>query len=204
MAALAAIALQSTVNKHRVHHDQMKGPVYKLVAHQNRRRYAGSAFKRHKLIFGMLVGLLAVSPIAHNSSADSSKIDLAVECHCPDAVGERMCADFKNQVAGSPGYRLTEGGSGYGIGLHFSCVDLWSGLENGLAGRMSAVSVAFTIYSDKLPGEIYEDSSVFRVGKDATGEMSRKIIAAIGQLVNANETLFKHLREAEQKPSPSP
>jgi hypothetical protein len=69
---------------------------------------------------------------------------------------------------------------------------------------MAAVSVAFTIYSDKLPGEIYEDSSVFRVGKDATGEMSRKIIAAIGQLVSANATLFQHLREAELKPSPSP
>lgn len=150
------------------------------------------------------MGLVVLTPIVQASSSNSGKIDLAVECHCPDAVGEHMCADFKNQVAGSPGYRLTEGNTGYGIGLHFSCVDLWSGLENGLAGRMSAVSIAFTIYSDKLPGEIYEDSSVFRVGKDATGEMSRKIIAAIGQLVNANQALFKHLREAEQKPSPSP
>ncbi|MBV8771536.1 MAG: hypothetical protein JO166_04265 [Deltaproteobacteria bacterium] len=158
----------------------------------------------YKFILIVITGLIVSTPNVQASNTNSSKIDLAVECHCPDAVGERMCADFKNQVAGSPGYRLTEGGSGYGIGLHFSCVDLWSGLENGLAGRMSAVSVAFTIYSDKLPGEIYEDSSVFRVGKDATGEMSRKIIAAIGQLVNANETLFKHLREAEQKPSPSP
>ena len=131
-------------------------------------------------------------------------MDLAVECHCTDTVGQQLCADFKSDVTTSPGYRLAEGNKGYGIGLHFSCVDLWGGLENGLAGRMSAVSVAFTIYSDKLPGEIYEDSSVFRVGKAATGEMSRKIIAAVGQLVSANETLFQHLRESEQKPSASP
>jgi hypothetical protein len=150
----------------------------------------------------LLIGLLALLPIAHLSNADTSKIDLAVDCHCTDSVGEHLCVDFKSKVAASPGYRLTEGNSGYGIGLHFSCVDLWSGLENGLAGRMAAVSVAFTIFSDKLPGEVYEDSSVFRVGKDATGEMSRKIMAAIGQLVSANEALFQHLREAERKPSP--
>jgi hypothetical protein len=160
--------------------------------------------KRFKFILIVVMGLLAQPPTLQAISAGSGKIDLAVECHCPDAVGQQLCADFKSQVGRSPGYKLTEGNTGYGIGLHFSCVDLWGGLENGLAGRMSAVSVAFTIFSDKLPGEIYEDSSVFRVGKDATGEMSRKIIAAIGQLVNANEALFKHLREAEQKPSPSP
>jgi len=152
----------------------------------------------------LLAGLLTLILIAQKSSADTDKIDLAVDCHCTDSVGQQLCADFKNKIAASPGYHLAEGNLGYGIGLHFSCVDLWSGLENGLTGRMSAVSVAFTIYSDKLPGEIYEDSSVFRVGKDATAEMSRKIIAAIGQLVTANEGLFKHLREAEHKPSPSP
>lgn len=137
------------------------------------------------------------------SGADAGKMDLAVECHCTDSVGERLCSDFKNDVTASPGYQLSEGTKGYGIGVHLSCVDLWGGLENGLAGRMSAVSVAFTIYSDKLPGEIYEDSSVFRVGKDATGEMSRKIISAIGQLVTANGTLFQHLREVGQKPGTS-
>ncbi len=160
--------------------------------------------KPFKFIPRLLVALLPLIPIAEGTSADTGKFDLAVECHCTDTVGQQLCADFKSKVAASPGYQLTEGNTGYGIGLHFSCVDLWSGLENGLAGRMSAVSVAFTIYSDKLPGEVYEDSSVFRVGKDATAEMSRKIIAAIGQLVTANQTLFNHLREAEQKPSPSP
>lgn len=154
----------------------------------------------------LLAGLLALFLVAQKSSADTGKINLTVECHCADKVGQQLCADFKDKVAASPGYHLASGtgSSGYGIGIHFSCVDLWSGLENGLAGQMSAVSVAFTIYSDKLPGEIYEDSSVFRVGKDATAEMSRKIIAAIGQLVTANETLFQHLHEAEQMPSPSP
>jgi hypothetical protein len=152
----------------------------------------------------LLVALLAVVPIAERGRADTPKIDLAVECHCTDSVGLQLCADLKSKVAASPGYQLATGGSGYGVGVHFSCVDLWGGLENTLAGRMSAVSVAFTIYSDKLPGEVYEDSSVFRVGKDATAEMSRKIIAAIGQLVTANQNLFRHLHEAEQKPSPSP
>jgi hypothetical protein len=159
---------------------------------------------RYRFACSFIVGLLALTAIVQRSAAETSKIDLAVECHCPDSVGQHLCADFKSKAAESPGYRLTEGNTGYGIGLHFSSVDLWAGLENRLAGQMSAVSVAFTIFSDKLPGEIYEDSSVFRVGKDATGEMSRKIIAAIGQLVSANETLFQHLREAEQKPSPSP
>jgi hypothetical protein len=160
--------------------------------------------KTFKFIPRLLVALLPLIPIAEGTSADTGKFDLAVECRCTDSVGKQLCTDFKSKVAASPDYRLTDGNTGYGIGLHFSCVDLWSGLENGLAGRMSAVSVAFTIYSDKLPGEVYEDSSVFRVGKEATAEMSRKIIAAIGQLRIVNATLFQHLREAEQNPSPSP
>jgi hypothetical protein len=160
--------------------------------------------KTFKFIPRLLVVLLPLIPIAEGTSADTRKFDLAVECRCADSVGKQLCTDFKDKVAASPSYRLSDGNTGYGIGLHFQCVDLWSGLENGLAGRMSAVSVAFTIYSDKLPGEVYEDSSVFRVGKDATAEMSRKLIAAIGQLITANETLFRHLREAGQNPSPSP
>jgi hypothetical protein len=59
---------------------------------------------------------------------------------------------------------------------------------------MSAVSVAFTIYSDKLPGEVYEDSSVFRVGKGAADEMSDRILAAVGQLATANKAVFEHIR----------
>jgi hypothetical protein len=156
------------------------------------------------ILTGSLAALFALLPITNASSADASKINLAVECHCPDSVGLELCSQFKSKVTASPGYRLAPDNNGYGIGVHFSCVDLWGGLDNRLAGRMSAVSVAFTIYSDKLPGEVYEDSSVFRVGKDATAEMSRKIIAAIGQLVTANEVLFQHMREAASKPSRSP
>ena len=160
--------------------------------------------KTLKFIPRLLVALLPLIAIVESASADTGKFNLAVECRCADSVGKQFCADFKDKVAASPGYSLSSGNSGYGIGLHFSCIDLWGGLENGLVGRMSAVSVAFTIYSDKLPGEVYEDSSVFRVGKNATEEMSRKIIAAVGQLITLNETLFKHLREAEKNPSPSP
>ncbi len=160
--------------------------------------------KTFKLIPKLLIALLPLIPIAQGTSADTGKFDVAVECHCADSVGKQLCADFKSKVSASPDYRLSDGNTGYGIGIHLSCIDLWSGLENGLAGRMSAVSIAFTIYSDKLPGEVYEDSSVFRVGKDATAEMSRKIIAAIDQLRTTNGTLFQHLREAEQTPSPSP
>jgi hypothetical protein len=173
--------------------------------------------KALKPILILAIGLFALIS-AKQSRAESGKMDLAVECPCTDRVGEQLCADFKSKVAASPGYHLaffstapfSVGGwisrgtnIGYGVGLHFSCVDLWSGLENGLAGQMSAVSVAFTVYSDKLPGEIYLDSSVSRVGKDAADEMSRKIISFIGQ-VSANESLFQNLRRAEQNPAPSP
>jgi len=152
----------------------------------------------------LVAGVLVLAAFAQRTSANTGKVNLAVDCHCADSVGKRLCTDFKGIVADSPGYQLTEGSSGYGIGVHLSCVDLLGGLENRAAGQMSAVSISFTIFSDKLPGEIYEDSSVFRVGKNATEEMSRKILAAIGQLVSTNENLFQHLREAGQKPSPSP
>ena len=63
-----------------------------------------------------------------------------------------------------------------------------------MAGKISAVSVAFTIYAEKLPGEVYADSSVFRVGKDTFPEMTAKIVGALGQIVNLNSTLFDKLR----------
>ena len=67
------------------------------------------------------------------------------------------------------------------------------GIDSKLTGTMSAVSVTFTIYADRLPGEVYEDSSVFRVGKTATDEMSQRILTAIGQLSTANKTVFEHI-----------
>jgi hypothetical protein len=87
------------------------------------------------------------------------------------------------------------------MGVHFACVDMWTGIDNKLAGRMSAVSVSFTIYSDKLPGEVFEDSSVFRVGKDKVPEMSDQIVVALGQLVSANTSFFETMRAGAQPAS---
>src|SRR6266568_5142804 len=138
-------------------------------------------------VLWMPAGVLAAS--------DHERVSVYVDCRCTDQVGQSFCAGLKQKVHDSPGYALADNTTGYGMGVHLACVDLWRGLENQLAGTMSAISLTFTIYSDKLPGEVYEDSSVFRVGKDATVEMSRKIIAAIGQLVTANQVLFQHMRE---------
>ena len=77
------------------------------------------------------------------------------------------------------------------------------GIDAKLTGTMSAVSVAFTIYADRLPGEVYEDSSVFRVGKEATDEMSQNILTAIGQLAATNKNVFEKIR-ATPKPAAAP
>jgi hypothetical protein len=87
--------------------------------------------------------------------------------------------------------------------VHLWCVDMFTGLpgiNSKLTGTMSAVSVAFTIYAERLPGEVYEDSSVFRVGKEATDEMSKRILTALGQLATANKTVFEHIK-ATPKPA---
>jgi hypothetical protein len=138
--------------------------------------------------------------------AASGKTNVYVDCRCTDPVGQRFCAEFKQKVRDSIGYALVDNAaSGYGLGVHYSCVDLWNGIDPKLAGNMSAVSVAFTIYAAGLPGEIYEDSSVFRLGKDATAEMSRKILAALDQLVAANTPFFTKMRTAAAaSPSPTP
>ena len=151
---------------------------------------------------GLIAGMILAGPaIADNGG----RTDVDVECHCSDPSGQKFCADFKNKIANSPGYRLTSStAKGYGIGVHFSCIDLWQGIDNQLAGSMAAVSVAFTIYAENLPGEVYEDSSVFRVGKNAGDEMSQKIIAALGQLVSVNSTFFQRERVASQKPAAAP
>jgi hypothetical protein len=103
---------------------------------------------------------------------------------------------------------LVEHPDAYGIGVHFWCLDLWNGLpgiDKTLTGTMSAVSVAFTIYApDQLPGEVYEDSSVFRVGKDAADEMSGRILVAVGQLATANKSAFDKIRNPPKAASPAP
>jgi hypothetical protein len=147
---------------------------------------------------------LVASFPAHTRAADDSRIAIDVECQCPDPVGAGFCAAFKRKVVESPGYRLVPNSSnGYGIGVHFSSVDLWQGINAGMAGKISAVSVVFTIYAEKLPGEVYADSSVFRVGKDTFPEMTGKIVGALGQIVNLNAGLFDKMRAESNAPVPS-
>lgn len=146
----------------------------------------------------------AQAPAAGNEN--ETRLSILVDCHCSDPVGESFCSDFKDKVRDSAAYRLVDHTDAYGIGVHLWCVDLFAGLpgvESKLSGTMSAVSVAFTIYSDKLPGEVYEDSSVFRVGKSAADEMSDRILAAVGQLATANKAVFEHIR-ATPKPAATP
>ena len=150
----------------------------------------------------LALAITAVSPIG--AEEGSGKININVTCRCADAVGQNFCTVFKAKIQKSVGYQLAENTSGYGMGVHFACVDLWQGIDNKLTGRMSAVSVAFTIYSDKLPAEVFEDSSVFRVGKDKVPEMSDQIVVALGQLVGANSSFFESMRKgAQASPEPS-
>ncbi len=143
----------------------------------------------------------ASAPTEVGADDAAAKININVACRCPDVVGQNFCTVFKDKIQKSVGYQLAESTSGYGMGVHFACVDLWKGIDNKLAGRMSAVSVSFTIYSDKLPGEVFEDSSVFRVGKDKVPEMSDQIVIALGQLVSANTSFFETMRAGAQASS---
>ena len=157
---------------------------------------------------GMLVLALMFIPAQARAAgnAPDSKLSVFVDCHCSDPVGGDFCSALKSKVGDSVAYRLVDHADAYGIGVHLWCVDLFTGLpgvSSNLTGTMSAVSVAFTIYADRLPGEVYEDSSVFRVGKEAADEMSDKILAAIGQLATANKQVFEHIRAAA-KPVSTP
>lgn len=144
--------------------------------------------------------LVIAAPIGADESA---KLNVNVACRCTDAVGQNFCDVFKQKIDKSAGYQLADDTSGYGMGVHFSCVDLWKGIDDKLVGRMSAISVAFTIYSDKLPGEVFEDSSVFRVGKDKVPEMSDQVVLALGQLVSANSKVFETMRQNAASGSPA-
>jgi len=151
----------------------------------------------------LIIFALLAFPAIGMAAGDDGRINVAVDCHCPDKVGQNFCSDFKGKVRDSAGYRLVDSTGGYGLGVHFTCVDLWQGIDNQLSGSMSAVSVAFTIFAENLPGEVYEDNSVFRVGKDATAEMSRQILAALGQLITMNSGFFERMRTAAKKPPAS-
>jgi hypothetical protein len=151
------------------------------------------------LIASLLLALsFSATGLAADKAGNTSRINVDVECRCPDPVGQSFCADFKKKVGESAAYKLVDNAAGYGLGVHFTCVDLWKGLNDRLAGHMSAVSLAFTIYADTLPGELLEDNSVFRVGLNAIPEMSRQIVSALGQIVTANGSLFERLRVANE------
>ena len=154
---------------------------------------------------GPLALVLLIFSTHSRAAGNDNRLSVLVDCHCSDPVGENFCADFKDKVRNSVAYRLVDHADAYGIGVHLWCLDLFTGLPgvSKLSGTMSAVSVAFTIYSDRLPGEVYEDSSVFRVGKDAAAEMAQRILAAVGQLATANKAVFEHIR-ATPKPAATP
>jgi hypothetical protein len=159
-------------------------------------------------LFLLLVVSILALPRDARSAGDESRLSVFADCHCSDPVGLDFCNDFKSKVKESTSYRLVEHPDAYGIGVHFWCLDLWNGLpgiDKELTGTMSAVSVAFTIYApDQLPGEVYEDSSVFRVGKDAAEEMSGRILTAVGQLATANKSAFDKIRNPPKAASPVP
>jgi hypothetical protein len=159
---------------------------------------------RFAIGFALLASAVLVFLIGTGTAAEATgKVDIAVECRCADQVGQNLCSTFKKGVQDSAGYRLVDAAKGFGMSVHLSCVDLWQGIDSPLAGTMSAVSLVFTIYADGLPGEVYEDSSVSRVGKDSTAEMSRKILAALGQLVSVNSSFFERMRATAQKSAPA-
>jgi hypothetical protein len=153
------------------------------------------------------MALILFLPAPSRAAGNEGKLSLFVDCHCSDPVGEDFCGAFKDKVKASPGYRLVDHADAYGLAVHLWCIDLFSkipGVDNKLMGTMSAVSVAFTLYADRLPGEVYEDSSVFRVGKDATDDMATTLLTAVGQIATANKAVFEKIRAAEKPPAPAP
>jgi hypothetical protein len=161
---------------------------------------------RFAVSIALLVLSIVVVPRDVRSAGDENRLSVFADCHCSDPVGLDFCNDFKTKVKDSSSYRLVDRPDAFGIGVHFWCLDLWNGLpgiDKELTGTMSAVSVAFTIYApDQLPGEVYEDSSVFRVGKDAANEMSGRILTAVGQLATANKSAFDKIRNPPKAASP--
>lgn len=160
----------------------------------------------------LLIAALVISPARSSAAggATDTRLGIFVDCHCSDPVGDDFCGAFQDKVKGSTDYRLVDHPDNYGIAVHLYCIDMFSKLssvDSKLNGTMSAVSVAFTIYAvDRLPGEVYEDSSVFRVGKDATDDMAQSLLTAVGQIATANKAVFDKIRAVEkaEKPTPAP
>lgn len=143
----------------------------------------------------------SVGIVGNAAAEDNGRTGVYVDCHMTDQIGNDLCATLKDKIRSSAGYALADNTEKYGIGVHLSSVDVFAGIAGKLSGDMSAVAVVFTIYANQLPGEIYLDSSVLRVGKGAIDDMTSQMLAAIGQQVNANSELFSKMRTTAQ-PSP--
>lgn len=153
----------------------------------------------------LAIAVTAAFPALGRTAGTPTRTNVYVDCHCEDAVGQKFCSTFKDDVDHSDDYRLVANTSGgYGVGVHFASVDLFKGINDPLAGHMSAVSVAFTIFSDRLPGEIFADTTVFRVGQDASGQMSDKILDAVGQIVKLNASVFTNMAASPSPPVVKP
>ncbi|HZC46446.1 MAG TPA: hypothetical protein VE243_08210 [Candidatus Acidoferrum sp.] len=156
---------------------------------------------------GFLTLLLLILSTQTRAAGSDDRMSIFVDCHCQDAVGGDFCAAFKDKLKSTPAYQLVDKTDTYGIAVHLWCIDLFAkmpGVDSKLSSTMSAVSVAFTLYSDRLPGEVYEDSSVFRVGKDATDQMAQSLLTAVGQIVTANKSVFEHIRATPKAPAAAP
>jgi hypothetical protein len=148
-----------------------------------------------------LVLVMSIGMTTRAAADDSSRTDVYVDCHTADQIGEDLCATLKDKIRRSEAYTLAYNTETYGVGIHLSSIDVFAGIAGKLSGDMSAVSVVFTIFANQLPGEIYLDSSVLRVGKGAIDDMSSQMLTAVGQQVNANSDLFNKMRTTAQ-PSP--
>jgi hypothetical protein len=167
---------------------------------------------RKSLIPAVISILVSMSAIAHGAGDD--RVNVVLDCRCSDSVGQELCESAKAGILKSAQFHLQDAIRDYGVAIHASCTDAWTGINASLIGHMSAVSLAFTIYAEDLPGEVYLDSSVTRVGKDAVDEMTAKIIDALGQQVKVNVKFFDRERvvaayksqvsQAASAPSPSP
>jgi hypothetical protein len=145
---------------------------------------------------------LIILPRGLALAAADNRINVVVSCQCADEVGQDLCKALRADIAAAPEYRLMQDTTKqYGLGVHLACTDMLKGIKEDATGHMSAVGITFTIYSQDLPGEVYEDSSVFRVGKDAVDDMSGKITDAIGQLIKVNTKFFEHERTAATAPA---
>ncbi len=133
---------------------------------------------------------MALLPVAGTSRADAGKINLAVECHCPDSVGQHLCADFKSKVAASPGYQLATGNTGYGIGAvesAFGAVDDFE-LVNIVEGLIGKIEEAAGLVEGRAVNEELGEVGVAAV-EEESGETSFAAGASDGRARKSDESI---------------